>query len=97
ARTVDEIGRAATLFRDEFAGQRSLVEALEAGHVWAVWLGTPPNFPGDQAARRELRSRRLRGRRGGRRCGAGRRSSSSVSRAARATPSCPTATRYARV
>jgi len=65
ARTTQEIGRAATLFRDEFAGQRSLVEALEAGNVWAVWLGTPPSFPGDQAARREVRSRRLRGRRGG--------------------------------
>ncbi len=67
ARSEEEIGRAATLFRDEIASQRSLVEALTKGNAWAVWLGENPRFPGDEAPRRDRRKRRggPRRRRGG--------------------------------
>lgn len=65
ARTGEEIGKAATLFRDEVVGQRSLVEGLIAGHAWGVWIGEPPSFPGDRQPRREPRGRRVRGRRAG--------------------------------
>lgn len=68
ARSAEEIGRAATLFRDEIASQRSLVEALNAGHAWASWIGKAPDFPGDHAPRRGPGDRDRRGprrRRGG--------------------------------
>lgn len=64
ARREEEIGRAATLFRDPIASQRSLVEALMTGNAWAVWIGENPTFPGDQAPRRDRRGRPSR-RRGG--------------------------------
>lgn len=52
ARSGEEIGSALSLFRDAIASQRSLVEALIAGHVWATWAGTPPDFPGDHLPKR---------------------------------------------
>lgn len=73
----DEIGTAVTLFRDEVRDEAQLVEALRRGAVWAVQIGKPPHFHGDEmAARERSRPRRphddRRGghhRRGGRRRG----------------------------
>jgi len=78
----EEIGTAATLFKEPVRNEAELVEAIRGGAVWAVAIGTPPRFQGDQAVRgyREDRhprgdrpERRDRGGRGGpRRRGGGR-------------------------
>jgi predicted metal-dependent phosphoesterase TrpH len=74
--SLDELGTAATLFRDEFADEAGLVAALRGGAVWAVAIGTPPALgepgPGPRPARHERygegrdRRDRERGRRRGR-------------------------------
>jgi len=46
----DQIGTAATLFRDEVRSEAGLVEALRGGAVWAVQIGRPPKFAGDEMA-----------------------------------------------
>lgn len=53
----EEIGTGATLLRDEVRDERALVEVLKAGASWAVAIGTPPRFMGDEAAREERRGR----------------------------------------
>lgn len=76
--SYDEIGTAATLFKDDIRNEADLVHALRAGSVWAVAVGTPPKFHGDDEALRTPRerpggrSRPFRDRRGGRRGGRGR-------------------------
>lgn len=70
----DRIGRAATLFRDEVRDEAALVAALRAGAVWAVQIGEPPKFRGDELARLEReRPERREDRRGGARRGGRRR------------------------
>lgn len=54
--SYDEIGTAATLFRDPIENEAQLVAALAGGAVWAVSIGTPPTFYGDTVVRREGRS-----------------------------------------
>lgn len=71
ARRTEEVGLALTVFRDRVAGQRSLVEALRAGNVWAAWAGEPPDFPGDHQPPRKAERRERGG--GRRRRGGGRR------------------------
>lgn len=63
AGAVEEIGTAATLFRDPVEDEEGLVEALLHGKVWAVAIGTPPRFHGDDQPPRP-RDDRGRGRRG---------------------------------
>lgn len=74
ARGLDELGTAATLFRDPIEDEAGLVAALRAGAVWAVAIGTPPEMGGagpaprwDRFEGRERRRDRDRDRRGGRR------------------------------
>lgn len=64
---LEEVGRAAALFRDEFRDEGGLVRAIQDGKVWAVAVGKPPKFHGDRLAARarEDRGRHRRGRRGG--------------------------------
>jgi predicted metal-dependent phosphoesterase TrpH len=62
----DQIGTAATLFRDQVKDEAELVEALRVGAVWAVQIGRPPKFVGDDLALREReRPERRDDRRGG--------------------------------
>ncbi|WP_373047963.1 PHP-associated domain-containing protein [Vulgatibacter sp.] len=56
--SYQEIGTAATLFRDPIRDEAALVAALRAGSVWAVAIGTPPKFVGDELALREREERR---------------------------------------
>src|SRR5690606_24834961 len=57
--SVEAIGSAATLIRDEVRDERGLVDALRQGQVWAVAIGTELRFPGDvPPPRREYRGRR---------------------------------------
>lgn len=57
--SYEEIGTAATLFRDVVKTEADLIAALGGGAVWAVSIGTPPVFFGDTARRdREGRDRR---------------------------------------
>ncbi len=74
-RSYDEIGSAATLFKEPIRDEAELVAALRGGSVWAVKIGEPPRFHGDDAALRVPRERHPRdgaprddrgGRRGGR-------------------------------
>jgi len=76
----DQVGTAATLFREPVRDEAELVAALRAGHVWAVAIGKPPKFVGDELALRDRERERderrdERGgrddRRGGRRRGGG--------------------------
>lgn len=70
--SYDEIGRAGTLFRDEFVDEAGLVASLRSGAVWAVKVGEPPRFHGDEAVvprERGGEERRREGRRDGRRDG----------------------------
>lgn len=66
AMEADAIGSAATLFRDPIEDEAGLVEALLHGKTWAVAIGTPPRFHGDDVPPR-TRDDRGRGRRGRRR------------------------------
>lgn len=50
---AEEIGTAATLFKEMIRDEAGLVDALKQGAVWAVAAGTPPRFHGDEAPRRE--------------------------------------------
>jgi len=76
--SYDEIGTAATLFKDDVRNEADLVRAIRAGNVWAVAVGTPQKFHGDDEALRAPRERPggrgrpFRDRRGGRRGGRGR-------------------------
>jgi predicted metal-dependent phosphoesterase TrpH len=72
---VEEIGKAATLFRDPVASEEDLVRQLRAGTIWCVALGVTP---GAEEASRDRGERRggdrhgeHRGERGGRREGGG--------------------------
>ncbi len=51
--TYDQVGTAATLFRDPVRDEESLVAAIRGGSVWAVAIGKPPKFVGDEMAARE--------------------------------------------
>jgi predicted metal-dependent phosphoesterase TrpH len=75
---VEEVGKAATLFRDPVASEDDLVRQLRAGTVWCVALGVTPGA--EEPARSRDRGERRggdrhgehRGERGGRREGGGR-------------------------
>lgn len=49
----DQVGTAATLFRDPVRTEAELVAALRGGSVWAVAIGKPPKFLGDELALRD--------------------------------------------
>lgn len=70
--TYDQIGTAATLLRDAIRSEAELVAALRDGAVWAVQIGTPPRFFGDEEAVRERREEPREERRDERRRGRGR-------------------------
>jgi predicted metal-dependent phosphoesterase TrpH len=74
--SVDEVGQAATLFRDPVASEEDLVRQLRAGTVWCVAIGVTPGPaepPRDRGERRGGdRHGEHRGDRGGRREGGGR-------------------------
>lgn len=59
--SVDEVGKAATLFRDPVASEADLVRQLRAGTVWCVALGVTPGAP---EAGRDRGERHEGGRRG---------------------------------
>jgi predicted metal-dependent phosphoesterase TrpH len=69
--SLDEVGKAATLFRDPVASEADLVKQLRAGTVWCVALGVTPGAaepPRDRGERRgDRRDRDHHGDRGGRR------------------------------
>ncbi len=67
--SLDELGRAATLFRKPIGTQEELVQALFEGQCWAVMMGELPKLtrPGearDSEVRKEGRRRRKGGRPG---------------------------------
>jgi len=67
--SLEELGRAATLFRKPIGTQEELVQALLEGEYWAVMMGELPKLtrPGearDSEARKEGRRRRKGGRPG---------------------------------
>ena len=70
--TLEDIGKAATLFRQPVASEADLVRQLLAGHVFCVAIGVSPQAAGAHAGRRggndrdRDRGRDGRGRRGGR-------------------------------
>ncbi len=55
ARRYEELGTAATLFKEPVRTEAELVAALKAGAVWAVAIGEPPSFHGDVAGPRKER------------------------------------------
>lgn len=69
--SLDEVGRAATLFKKDIATQADLVQALLAGEYWPVMMGELPKLGRPGEARKEERGggggrkRRRNGRRGG--------------------------------
>jgi hypothetical protein len=77
---LDEMGRAATLFKKPINSQKELVDAILAGEMWAVAVGdlprlTPAGGGGDRDRDRDRGGGRGGGRdrdRGGRRGGGGR-------------------------
>ncbi len=73
---VEEVGRAATLFRDPVTSEEDLVRQLRAGTVWSVALGVTPGAAEPARDRGERRGGdrhgERRGERGGRREGGGR-------------------------
>ncbi len=69
--SLDELGRAATLFKTPIRTQPELVDALIAGQYWAVMMGELPKLtrPGEAReaeSRKEGGKRRRKGSRGGR-------------------------------
>ena len=69
--SLDELGRAATLFKTPIRSQPELVDALIAGQYWAVMMGELPKLtrPGEAReaeSRKEGGKRRRKGSRGGR-------------------------------
>ncbi len=67
--SLDDLGRAATLFKNPIRNQQELVQALFGGQYWAVMMGELPklNRPGearDVDPRKESRRRRKGGRPG---------------------------------
>jgi predicted metal-dependent phosphoesterase TrpH len=69
--SLDEVGRAATLFKNPIRSQADLVSALVAGQCWAVMMGELPKLtrPGEAREaenRKEGGRRRRKGARGGR-------------------------------
>jgi predicted metal-dependent phosphoesterase TrpH len=74
--SLDEIGKAATLFRDPVANEEDLVRQLRAGTVWCVALGVTPGAAEPARDRGERRGGdrhgEHHGERGGRREGGGR-------------------------
>ena len=70
--TLDDIGKAATLFRDPVASEADLVRQIQAGSVFCVSIGPPPQpQPERRGERHERRGGdgERRGGRGGRRRG----------------------------
>jgi hypothetical protein len=63
--SLDEIGKAATLFRDAVASEAELVAQVKAGTVFCVAIGITPGPPERPGERRERRDRGDRERRGG--------------------------------
>ena len=74
--SLDEVGKAATLFRDPVASEEDLVRQLRAGTVWCVAIGVTPGAAEPPRERGERRGGDRhgdhRGERGGRREGGGR-------------------------
>jgi hypothetical protein len=68
--SLDDIGKAATLFRDPVASEADLVKQLRAGSVFCVTIGVTPGAADGPRAERRGPERRDRGERGE---GAGRR------------------------
>ena len=52
---IEEVGKAATLFRDPVASEADLVKQLRAGTVWCVALGVSPGAPEPGRERRSDR------------------------------------------
>jgi len=74
--TLDDIGKAATLFREPVASEADLVRQIEAGHVFCVAIGVSPQSTGRSDRRggdRPGASRHSGGERRGDRGGRGRR------------------------
>jgi predicted metal-dependent phosphoesterase TrpH len=62
--SLDEIGKAATLFRDPVASEADLVAQLRAGTVFCVAIGVTPQPAGRDGGERRERRRDERGERG---------------------------------
>jgi len=73
--SLDEVGKAATLFRQPVAGEADLVRQIQAGHVYCVAVGVTPQEVGGRGDRegRDRGGERRRGDRGGERRGGDRR------------------------
>jgi predicted metal-dependent phosphoesterase TrpH len=70
---LDDVGKAATLFRHPVASEADLVRQLQAGQVYCVAVGVTPQPPSAQGDRRDRGGDRRGGdRRGGGRRGGGR-------------------------
>ena len=71
--TLDDIGKAATLFRDPVASEADVVRQIQAGSVFCVTIGAPPQAQserrGDRYGERRGGDRRGGERRGGERHG----------------------------
>ena len=70
---LDDIGKAATLFREPVANEEDLVRQIRSGKVFCVTIGHRPSGAGERSSERsgdrhggEARSKQGRGRRGGR-------------------------------
>lgn len=72
AMNAEGLGTAATLLRDPVRTEAELIDAIKGGAVWAVAIGSPPKFLGDEMAARE-RTRERSGERHDRREGRGER------------------------
>jgi hypothetical protein len=59
--SLDEIGKAATLFRDRVGSEADLVAQVKAGTVFCVAIGVTPGPPERPGERRERRDRDRRG------------------------------------
>ena len=70
--SLDEIGKAATLFRDPVASESDLVQQLRAGTVFCVAIGVSPGAPEGTRGERRGPAERREHRGGDRREGCGR-------------------------
>jgi predicted metal-dependent phosphoesterase TrpH len=69
--SLDEVGKAATLFREPVASEGDLVRQIQAGHVYCVAVGVTPQEAGGRGEREGRRDRGGERRGGDRRGGRG--------------------------